>query len=164
LSHEAAAPGAQRGTDCELLPTAGCACQQQIGHVHGGNDHHEDHQGKHDRSTQHIRSILILFRPGKTLRQNSDGHVRVRVWVLTREPLRHDTHRRLRPLDRGLGPEPRKCMKPASLSVVEVAGTRPIQRQVQLRFRERERTDKIWRHHTDDRARLTVHSHDLPYN
>jgi hypothetical protein len=73
-----------RNVNCELLSSAACACQQQIGHVHSRDDHHEDHQGKHDPSTQRIRSKLMLFRPGETLRQNSDRHIRVRIGVLTR--------------------------------------------------------------------------------
>ena len=114
------------------MVTAVCPRQQQVGHIHGGDDHHEDHQDEHDRSTRRIRSKLILFRPGKTLRQNSDRNIGIRVGILTRETLRHDIDGRLCHVDRDLWPEPRQRVKATGLPVLEVARARPVQREVQL--------------------------------
>jgi len=52
-------------------------------------------------------------------------------------------------------------MQTASSPVVEAVAVAPVQRQIQLGFRESERAGEIGRCHADDRAGVTVH-HDGP--
>ena len=87
LSNEAAAPGAERGADRELPVPACCPRQQEVRHVHGGDDHHEDDHREDDRGAERIRSKLIFFGTCKAFRQDSDSKICVRVRILTREAL-----------------------------------------------------------------------------
>ncbi len=159
LSNEAAASGAERGADRELAAPACCSCQQQVRHIHRGHDHDEDDHRDHDRSAERIGSKLIFFGTSQAFRQDPDSQVCVRVRVLSREALSEDVHHRLGLVDGDTWPQPRDGMQAASLPVVETGAAAPVQRQIQLRFRERERPGEIGRCHADDRAGAAVH-HD----